>query len=1074
MARTQRKPRKHPVKRHEKHKTKRKSMRKKYNKNVKRRSKKKQKSLKKQQKGGGVLAAAGVGLALSAIGATIYSGLRLLSRVNDTSIAKRLINSPLGVIPWLPKVDTVDSSEFTKQYLQCVTEKQFMKFIFSKKFYRSKTLLLALKEIHENDPLKHNKDFFRQLSQYYQQHFDETSGLKVNTPLLETSNDPNFIDLKALLLPTAAYTGVVKRGVKVYENDILNSQIALQHVHIYRVIYGLDKTFGESFDEAVKQILIDRNSTMVLRGEVLERIQDYLKLLYDPNEDREGGESFKDTASTSLERTEFQRCIQQKLEECCSKPRGLIDFVSSGISYNSQKQCLVCAQQDCLLYVHDYYFKFLKQSHLNIPLPYKLYILMLVEARICVLSKCISLEAIRQQDKNTGGVEDIIDKIYREDSRKYDGRDNLSVDEPDMKVYYDNPLDVWTTLTDDTDVTDDAQTNMRGGASIGPNLANIGDTNNPSANLDAGDAVISDPNALAAAPAAQPALLPTGPTIDKTTGILPSPDASSALAGEPPPEPAPAVLTAELAAESAPAPVVPAPAVPAPAELAAESAPAPAELTAELAVESAPAPAVLDPVALAAEPTLTERMANLFSPTGSTSEAAGPLKDEKTEEEEFPSVEYIFLRIKGKLKFEGEELERIGRIIKEYITDSLKGNPNTFINFIDIIQEVGIKQFPIEVCRVLAALVLDLDALEYFLKDIEIESSSAPTETETRQPMEDKSDYLGQKDIHVESESYMPPRRILHDPVADNVGVDTSPVDLVAARQPSEVNVEINTALPTSAGVEPVLPSTPPQPYVETPAEIMPMEPVLPTVQPPPVPWMNKADLSQEPVEPAPSVAQTPALQTPEEVPSSQITPPSPALPPDAMAGGGAGDEDPEMRRYIRSLKFAFEKAVEENDQSKLKDPVYLMFILQPDLMLTLGEKTKKHVYHKIIKILLGNFMGVNEENREVFDEICQSLRQKEKEIMAQIIIDTNMSPVDWPVSLKETIDNERGLQTSLEAREKEAVDREEEQEAKRAQSGEISEQCKYLLEPLNEKINQNEPFSVDSKMAFNMLTQCH
>ena len=45
------------------------------------RSKKKsqKKSLNKSQKGGDILTAAGVGLALSSIGAIIYSGLRLLS-----------------------------------------------------------------------------------------------------------------------------------------------------------------------------------------------------------------------------------------------------------------------------------------------------------------------------------------------------------------------------------------------------------------------------------------------------------------------------------------------------------------------------------------------------------------------------------------------------------------------------------------------------------------------------------------------------------------------------------------------------------------------------------------------------------------------------------------------------------------------------------------------------------------------------------------------------------------------------------------------------------------------------------
>merc|ERR1711991_244948 len=45
----------------------------------------------------------------------------------------------------------------------------------------------------------------------------------------------------------------------------------------------------------------------------------------------------------------------------------------------------------------------------------KLYILMLCEARICILSKCIILEALRQQSGDKSKVKEILNLIYKRD-----------------------------------------------------------------------------------------------------------------------------------------------------------------------------------------------------------------------------------------------------------------------------------------------------------------------------------------------------------------------------------------------------------------------------------------------------------------------------------------------------------------------------------------------------------------------------------------------------------------------------------------------------------------------------------
>ena len=59
------------------------------------------------------------------------------------------------------------------------------------------------------------------------------------------------------------------------------------------------------------------------------------------------------------------------------------------------KKCLSCPEQDCLIYIYDFYYDFLKENIPDLPIVDKLYVLMICEARICVLSKCLALEAIR-------------------------------------------------------------------------------------------------------------------------------------------------------------------------------------------------------------------------------------------------------------------------------------------------------------------------------------------------------------------------------------------------------------------------------------------------------------------------------------------------------------------------------------------------------------------------------------------------------------------------------------------------------------------------------------------------------
>ena len=153
--------------------------------------------------------------------------------------------------------------------------------------------------------------------------------------------------------------------------------------------------YDEYFNSSVNEILDERNVSQSLHKEEMERVQNIIEGLSDNQN--------------------FRSAIRKKMLECSSKPRGYLDYVSSTISWDSQKSCLSCPQQDCLIYIYDFYYDFLKENIQNLPIVDKLYVLMVCEARICVLSKCLALEAIRVQDNNDKTVRKLIHQIYKAD-----------------------------------------------------------------------------------------------------------------------------------------------------------------------------------------------------------------------------------------------------------------------------------------------------------------------------------------------------------------------------------------------------------------------------------------------------------------------------------------------------------------------------------------------------------------------------------------------------------------------------------------------------------------------------------
>jgi hypothetical protein len=380
--------------------------------------KNKKKTINKNQKGGSIITSIGLGAAATAVTAAAYKGYRMISRLSDKGYMFRLLNQEY--ISYAPKVIVVETLDFMKHYLECVSTVEFFQILLSNREYlKSKTLQSLIKDSTKDEKESRIKlasqygEEYKELEElldytdYKNKNILESIELEANALELDTK-DENIKKLRDLLLLTAKIPGSSLDNNTESDKPEFQELIKLDRINPYLsvstfrwqdVIYsGL---YDEYFTSEVDDILRERNSDFLTRDNEKVRLQKIINhLSKDPN---------------------FIEGIRRKMIECSSKPRGYLDYVSSSISWDSQKKCLACPNQECLLYIYDFYQSFLEQRD-DILLIDKLYALMICEARICVLSKCLSLEAIRVQEGNQNKVRILIHEIYKKDMKSPTGR----------------------------------------------------------------------------------------------------------------------------------------------------------------------------------------------------------------------------------------------------------------------------------------------------------------------------------------------------------------------------------------------------------------------------------------------------------------------------------------------------------------------------------------------------------------------------------------------------------------------------------------------------------------------------
>ena len=192
---------------------------------------------------------------------------------------------------------------------------------------------------------------------------------------IQFSRNANVKNLERHLLSTARFTGDEDAATEMIDTDEkpieITPFITVRGVSWYEdvIIKGI---YDEDFSSAVDSLLDERGSLKLMNQDLKKKI------------DRQ----MMDLKDNEL----FKSCILGKMKECCTKPRGYMDYIRGDISWDSNNKCVSCPDQDCLIYIYNFYYNFLLSVTDGVSVIDKLYILIICEARICILSKCLCLD----------------------------------------------------------------------------------------------------------------------------------------------------------------------------------------------------------------------------------------------------------------------------------------------------------------------------------------------------------------------------------------------------------------------------------------------------------------------------------------------------------------------------------------------------------------------------------------------------------------------------------------------------------------------------------------------------------
>ena len=387
-----------------------------------------------KQKGGmGALAIiAGIStLAITALGA--FAKYKHSELLKERSKIDNIIGQDSN-LEYIPKYFVVEDKNVIERYLKCVTDGEFIEIISENQDYlKSDTINNLIKPYRNMDPE------LKDLSEKYDMLLGDTNtDLKIDTIELTTTNDSLVKELRYYLLAVAT----LKESDKSRTDK---NKIAKDNINWVDIIIDGGVDYDHKYELEVDRILEDRGSSYFITDEIIT-------LLRNMNTN-----------------DKLIQAINKKMENCTREPRGYWDFISGNIKWNNTKKCLVCPDEDCLIYIYDYYYDFLKDND-NIPILHKIYVLMLCEARICALSKPLILEALRQNSGDKSYIKELLSNIYERDKSRNLVSTTIPSKFSDISVYKkptkERLLKETELMGDDTSINKELTENIQLGGSI--------------------------------------------------------------------------------------------------------------------------------------------------------------------------------------------------------------------------------------------------------------------------------------------------------------------------------------------------------------------------------------------------------------------------------------------------------------------------------------------------------------------------------------------------------------------------------------------------------------------------------
>ena len=278
------------------------------------------KTLKKKQKGGSVLAI-GAGLtALALTASAAFAGYKYTGLVKERNRLDLLLGQNAN-IEYLPKLSVTKYKDSIERYLKCVSNSEFIEIVRDNpELLKTVTIDRILENISAIDPnLKAISDKIKLIDSDYQ------DKLTIDTIELDNTDDILLEELGLYLLTTAK--------LKNPTSDIVeHNKLARSNVNWIDIIFEGGSDFDHSFEGEVERILEERGSIIFINDKI------------------------KSELSRMKNNTNLVEAINKKMNNCTRNHRSYYDYIRGNIKWDNVKKCLVCPDEDCLIYIYEYYY----------------------------------------------------------------------------------------------------------------------------------------------------------------------------------------------------------------------------------------------------------------------------------------------------------------------------------------------------------------------------------------------------------------------------------------------------------------------------------------------------------------------------------------------------------------------------------------------------------------------------------------------------------------------------------------------------------------------------------------------